>query len=214
LNPLQPRRGGRIALRARTAGLLVYSLHLESSGDDEQRTSQLNQVLADQSRHRAEPAAIAGDFNNAMAFQSFMFAGLAPAGFTDAPGNTSGEHRRSSMNHRHPIDWLFVKGAASASGCVERIDDASDHYPIVATLSSALTAEPAAGEFDMTSTIAGDRIENHVAAVVRPLRGSGRGARVVCRMRRAERFRTHLYAASLRCDCSREARSHIGHCYR
>ena len=135
LNPLQPRRGGRIALRARTAGLLVYSLHLESGGGDEQRTSQLNQVLADQSRHPAEHAVIAGDFNNAVAFQSFMFADLAPAGFVDALGNTSGEHRRTSMNHRHPIDWLFVKGAASASGRVERIDGASDHYPIVATLS-------------------------------------------------------------------------------
>jgi len=101
LNPLQPRRGGRIALRARTAGLLVYSLHLESGGDDEQRASQLNQVLTDRSRHPAEVAVIAGDFNNDAAFQSFMLAGLAPAGFADALGNTSGEHRCSSMNHRH-----------------------------------------------------------------------------------------------------------------
>ncbi|HMF59696.1 MAG TPA: endonuclease/exonuclease/phosphatase family protein, partial [Vicinamibacterales bacterium] len=31
-NPFQPRRGGRVALRARTAGLVVYSLHLESGG--------------------------------------------------------------------------------------------------------------------------------------------------------------------------------------
>ena len=37
---MQPRRGGRLALRARTAGLLVYNLHLESGGDDVQRASQ------------------------------------------------------------------------------------------------------------------------------------------------------------------------------
>jgi endonuclease/exonuclease/phosphatase family metal-dependent hydrolase len=134
LNPLQPRRGGRIALRARTAGLLVYSVHLESGGDDEQRTSQLNEVIADQARHPAEHAVIAGDFNNEVAFQSFMFAGLAPAGFADALDNTPGDARRTSINHRHPIDWLFVKGAAHTTGRVERVDDASDHYPVVATV--------------------------------------------------------------------------------
>ncbi len=53
LNPLQPRRGGRIALRARTAGVLVYSLHLESVGGDHQRSSQLKDVLSDQSWQRA-----------------------------------------------------------------------------------------------------------------------------------------------------------------
>jgi len=135
LNPVQPRRGGRIALRARTAGMLVYSVHLESGGDDVQRTSQLNEVLADQSRHPAEHAVIAGDFNNAVAFESFMFAGLAPAGFGDALGDTRGEARRTSINHRHPIDWMFVKGATRTSGRVERIDNASDHYPVVATVS-------------------------------------------------------------------------------
>ena len=106
----------------------------ESGGDDEQRTSQLNQVLADQSRHPAEHAVIAGDFNNAVAFQSFMFAGLAPAGFTDALGDTTGEERRTSMNHRHPLDWMFVKGAARTGGRVERVDGASDHCPVVATI--------------------------------------------------------------------------------
>ena len=30
-NPMQPRRGGRLALRARTAGLLVYNIHLGST---------------------------------------------------------------------------------------------------------------------------------------------------------------------------------------
>jgi endonuclease/exonuclease/phosphatase family metal-dependent hydrolase len=130
-SPLQPRRGGRMALRARTAGFLVYSLHLESGGEDEQRSSQLRQVLDDQARQRDGRVIVAGDFNNAVAFQSFLFAGLAPAGFVDALG---AERRQTSINHRHPIDWLFVKGAARATGYVEQVERASDHYPVVATL--------------------------------------------------------------------------------
>ncbi len=133
-NPMQPRRGGRLALRARTAGLLVYSIHLESGGDDVQRASQLKEVIQDRERRAIEPAIIAGDFNNASAFQSFMFAGLEPAGFADALGSTRGDERRTTINHRHPIDWLFVKGAARVIGRVERVEQASDHYPVVATI--------------------------------------------------------------------------------
>ena len=134
LNPLQPRRGGRIALRARTAGVVVYSVHLESGGDDVQRASQLNEVIADPWRAPTEAAVIGGDFNNASAFQSFMFAGLEPAGFVDALGHARADQRRTSINHRHPIDWLFVKGAARVTGRVERVEDTSDHYPVVATV--------------------------------------------------------------------------------
>jgi len=130
-SPVQPRRGGRMALRARTAGHLVYSVHLESGGEDTQRSSQLREVLADQARQRADHAIIAGDFNNAVAFQSFMFVDLAPAGFVDALGTV---RRETSINHRHPIDWLFVKGAAHATGGVERVEQASDHYPLIATI--------------------------------------------------------------------------------
>jgi endonuclease/exonuclease/phosphatase family metal-dependent hydrolase len=131
LNPAQPRRGGRIALRAHTAGLEFYNLHLESGGDDELRTSQLGEVLDDEARRAPSSAVIAGDFNNAVAFQSFMFADLSPAGFTDALGTD--RDRKTSVNHRHPIDWIFLKGA-HASGHVERIEDASDHYPLVTTI--------------------------------------------------------------------------------
>jgi endonuclease/exonuclease/phosphatase family metal-dependent hydrolase len=132
LNPLQPRRGGRIALRARTAGVLVYSLHLESVGNDRQRSSQLNDVLADQSWQRADGVVIAGDFNNAVGFRSSMFAGFGSAGFVDALGHAP---RRTAVNRRHPIDWLFAKGATQASGPVERVENASDHYPLIATIS-------------------------------------------------------------------------------
>jgi endonuclease/exonuclease/phosphatase family metal-dependent hydrolase len=35
---------------------------------------------------------------------------------------------------RAASDWLFVKGAARNTGRVERVEDASDHYPLVATV--------------------------------------------------------------------------------
>jgi endonuclease/exonuclease/phosphatase family metal-dependent hydrolase len=129
LNPLQPRRGGRIALRARTGGLLVYSLHLESLGDDGRRSSQLNDVLSDQSWQRADNVVIAGDFNNAV--RSSMFGGFGPAGFVDALGSLP---RRTAINLGHPIDWLFAKGARHASGRVDHVENASDHYPLIATI--------------------------------------------------------------------------------
>jgi endonuclease/exonuclease/phosphatase family metal-dependent hydrolase len=130
VNPMQPRRGGRIALVARTAGALWYDLHLESGGDDEQRTRQLQQVLTDLSHQPArEPVVVAGDFNNAVAFQSFMFAGLGQSGFSDALGVVE---RQTSINHRHPIDWIFARGLRATAGRVERVEDASDHYPVVA----------------------------------------------------------------------------------
>jgi endonuclease/exonuclease/phosphatase family metal-dependent hydrolase len=134
LNPDAAAARRRIALRARTAGLVFYSVHLESGGGDELRTSQLHDVLADAARQPAGNMVIAGDFNNRVAFQSFMFSGVAAAGFADAVGS-DGE-RRTSINHRHPIDWMFVRGATARSGHVERVEDASDHYPIVATLST------------------------------------------------------------------------------
>jgi endonuclease/exonuclease/phosphatase family metal-dependent hydrolase len=134
LNPMQPRRGGRMALGARTAGLAVYSLHLESGGDDTMRTSQLHDVLSDRDRGADELALIAGDFNNQVAFQSFMFRGLTANGFVDALADA--RERRTSINHRHPIDWIFVKGAAAMNGRVVSVEDASDHYPLVTTVAA------------------------------------------------------------------------------
>jgi endonuclease/exonuclease/phosphatase family metal-dependent hydrolase len=46
MNPVQPRRGGRIALRARTGGIDVYNVHLESSGADAVRDAQLRLAAA------------------------------------------------------------------------------------------------------------------------------------------------------------------------
>lgn len=131
LNPMQPRRGGRLALQATTAGIRFFNLHLESGGDDKLRTRQLEEVIA-KSKPYGDRAVIAGDFNNDVAFQSFMFAGLGRAGFVDALGATP---RQTSIHHRHPIDWIFLKGATSSAGRVERVDDTSDHYPLVARIS-------------------------------------------------------------------------------
>jgi endonuclease/exonuclease/phosphatase family metal-dependent hydrolase len=76
---------------------------------------------------------IAGDFNNQVAFQSFMFRGLTLNGFADAL--PSGGDRQTSTNHRRQIDWIFVKGASTTGGRVARVDDTSDHYPVTATVS-------------------------------------------------------------------------------
>jgi endonuclease/exonuclease/phosphatase family metal-dependent hydrolase len=131
-NPFQPRRGNRIALRAWTAGLLVYSLHLESGGGDKQRTSQLKDVFTDQAQYPTANVVIAGDFNNSLGVHSFMFDAFRPAGFVDALGSAP---RRTSVNGPHPIDWLFAKGATETTGRVEPVPDASDHYPLIATIS-------------------------------------------------------------------------------
>jgi endonuclease/exonuclease/phosphatase family metal-dependent hydrolase len=131
LNPMQPRRGGRIALNATIAGIRFFNVHLESGGDDGRRTRQLEEVIA-ASGQAGDRAVIAGDFNNDGTFQSFMFEGLRRAGFADALGTTP---RQTSINHRHPIDWMFVRGGTSTGGRVERVDNTSDHYPVVARIS-------------------------------------------------------------------------------
>jgi endonuclease/exonuclease/phosphatase family metal-dependent hydrolase len=133
LNPMQPRRGGRVALRAHTGGLIVYSVHLESGGGDRTRTAQLDDVLADQARQPGERVVIGGDFNNRVAFQSFMFHGLTLNGFADALPSGLND-RQTSINHRHEIDWIFVKGLSRSGGRIERVDNISDHYPVVATV--------------------------------------------------------------------------------
>jgi hypothetical protein len=111
-------------------------VHLESGGDDRLRTAQLSDVLADQARRATERAVIGGDFNNQVALQSFMFRGLASNGFADAL--TSATDRRTSINHQHPIDWIFVKGVTARDGHVARVEETSDHYPVVAAIALRL----------------------------------------------------------------------------
>ncbi len=89
-------------------------------------------MLTDQSWQRADGVVIAGDFNNARGFGSPMFDRFGTAGFVDALGSTP---RQTAVNLGRPIDWVFAKGARQASGHVERVENASDHYRLIATIS-------------------------------------------------------------------------------
>src|SRR5262249_4683944 len=134
LNPLQPRRGARIALRARTAGVLAYDLHVESGGDDRRRQRQLDDVLADAARQPDERVVIAGDFNNSPEVQRSMLAAFAVPHFADAL--PEGRERQTHVGHRHPIDWIFTKWLIASGGRARGIDDASDHYPGVSSVAA------------------------------------------------------------------------------
>lgn len=136
LSPLQPRRGGRITLRVRTADVLIYNAHLESWGSEKLRRKQLDEIVADQARGASDgiPVLIGGDFNNHRPMiRSSMFGRLATASFADALGDADG--RRTSVRHSHPIDWLFTKNLTSREGQVADMNrHASDHYPLFVTL--------------------------------------------------------------------------------
>lgn len=132
LNPVQPRRGGRLVLRARTAGVRVYNAHLESGAHDGLRREQLDDILADAARDRSVAAVLlAGDFNQNPIAGSLLSA-MTTAGFTNALQASAGQ--RTRVSRRYPIDWIFVRHLRPMTGEVIRVDDASDHYPVVATL--------------------------------------------------------------------------------
>lgn len=136
LSPLQPRRGGRITLRVRTADVLIYNAHLESWGSEKLRRKQLDEIVADQARGASDgiPVLIGGDFNNHRPMiRSSMFGRLTTASFADALGDADG--RRTSVRHSHPIDWLFTKNLTPREGQVADMNrHASDHYPLFVTL--------------------------------------------------------------------------------
>jgi endonuclease/exonuclease/phosphatase family metal-dependent hydrolase len=129
-NPLQPRRGGRIALRARVDDVVFYTIHIESGGDDHLRRRQIDETLADASGIAAPAMVIGGDFNNVPPPKSTMFTPLSERGFV----SVSGAGAPTSIRHQHPIDWIFTRGFAQTSAHVQLVARVSDHYPIVATL--------------------------------------------------------------------------------
>ena len=124
LNPAQPRRGGRIALRARSSGAIFYSVHLESGSDEWLRENQVRDILWDVPAD-SDPVVIGGDFNNLGDASSSMFVPLRAAGFSNAM--TPNEAARHAA--RRPIDWIFTKRMA-AKAAVVRAPDASDHDPV------------------------------------------------------------------------------------
>lgn len=149
LNPVQPRRGGRMTLVARSHGILLYNTHIESGGDARLKSAQMAEVLADQAAEAARlavrdgssaPVLIAGDFNNDPIGHSPMFAPLMAADFTDALGEPTGRVP-TSRGSGHPIDWIFVKGltAVSDRGRVVDADAASDHSPVFAAFRAGRT---------------------------------------------------------------------------
>jgi endonuclease/exonuclease/phosphatase family metal-dependent hydrolase len=136
INPAQPRRGGRIALKARTAGLLLYNVHIESGGNDSLQRRQVAEVLLDEARETAAstiPVVIGGDFNNGPMLRSTMFHSLNVADFTDALGSheTRGP---TAFGQRHPIDWIFLKNARGVRGRIVDTKSASDHFPVFAAV--------------------------------------------------------------------------------
>jgi endonuclease/exonuclease/phosphatase family metal-dependent hydrolase len=128
LNPVQPRRGGRMALRARTGGVVFYSVHLESGADEERRAKQVRDIVTD-APSGVEPVIIGGDFNNTGDASSPMFSGLKTKGFENAMAS---DHVAFPVARR-PIDWIFARYAAAAARAVSG-SDASDHDPVIAQL--------------------------------------------------------------------------------
>jgi endonuclease/exonuclease/phosphatase family metal-dependent hydrolase len=138
LSPVQPRRGGRIALKARTAGLQLYNTHIESGGNEALREKQIRQLLDDYTERRADSAraVIAGDFNNVPASRSPIFRALGETGFENALEGIA--PTRTSAGNKHPIDWIFVRGM-TAQGKVLDTGDTSDHFAVVADVTTTAT---------------------------------------------------------------------------
>jgi endonuclease/exonuclease/phosphatase family metal-dependent hydrolase len=137
---LQRRLGGRIALVAEAniygRKVVSYNLHLESKGNDALRLDQLNEVLADCATYVDKPAfVVAGDFN-LHAGGGDAARALRDAGFHDAvqlpelPTSTA----HGLTHHARAIDWIFVSDTPDWSGRVHNDIQASDHYPVSATL--------------------------------------------------------------------------------
>ena len=137
INPVQPRRGGRIALKTRSGGVLLYNAHFESGDDEPLRHKQVAEMLEDQSRETGGmPVVIGGDFNNASILHSSLLGLVTAASFADALGEP--HHRGpTSAGQRHPIDWIFVRNLSPIRGRIVDAGAASDHFPLIAVLDAA-----------------------------------------------------------------------------
>lgn len=135
-NPVQPRRGGRIAIAARTGGLLVYNTHIESGSNERLKERQVAEILAHQSTRRphAEPIVVAGDFNNRSIVRSPALESMTAAQFDDALGEAAATRGPTSLGQPHPIDWIFVKNGAALSGRIVAAPGVSDHSPVFAAV--------------------------------------------------------------------------------
>jgi endonuclease/exonuclease/phosphatase family metal-dependent hydrolase len=137
----QERLGGRIALvtevEVQRERLSVYNLHLESRGDEDLRSAQLDEAIDDAAKRAGRvPTLLAGDLN-------FDVSHAAPAraldhgGFRNALGLPSPHTTtpRGLFRQRRRIDWAYVSGPVEPIlGRVHDTVNASDHYPISFTL--------------------------------------------------------------------------------
>jgi endonuclease/exonuclease/phosphatase family metal-dependent hydrolase len=136
LNPAQPRRGGRIALKARTAGITIYNAHIESGDNRNLQRKQIAEIVADDAlRGVGGPVVIGGDFNSGPLRHASTFASLHAAEFADALGDAA-DRGPTSTGARDPIDWIFVKNLTPARGRVLSLVGVSDHFPVAATVAS------------------------------------------------------------------------------
>ncbi len=141
IEPFQERIGGRLALvcESTIAGkrVVTYNLHLESKGDDVLRCSQIAETLEDARRYDAStPIALAGDFNLDVSSGPASTA-ISQAQFQDAFANQHAPTTPGSfLEPGRTIDWIFTRGLIRASQPqVGRSVSASDHYPLLITLS-------------------------------------------------------------------------------
>jgi endonuclease/exonuclease/phosphatase family metal-dependent hydrolase len=139
INPVQPRRGGRIALTARSGGMVLYNTHIESGGNRGLQRLQIAEILHHlSSRAESAPVLIAGDFNNGPIKGSPTLMSLNAARFDDALGD-AGERGPTSAGQTYPIDWIFSRNAAPVHGRVVDSTNASDHFPLVAAFRASAT---------------------------------------------------------------------------
>jgi endonuclease/exonuclease/phosphatase family metal-dependent hydrolase len=131
---VQPRLGARVALISEHdlngQKLVVYNLHLESKGREVLRVVQMEEVLADVAKYpEGTSIVLAGDLNVEGA-DSPVIGRMEKAGFRRAAGG------KVTTRRGDPLDWIFVRGPVEARDARILSDvRASDHYPVVVTLS-------------------------------------------------------------------------------
>ncbi len=136
-NPIQPRRGARMALHAETFGLRVYNLHVESGKNDRFRRRQVDDVIvAEAERGPADVGVVvAGDFNCGPFGHAPLLERLEQDGFED-PFEDHPRSRRTCVGHRHALDWIFVRGLTPLFAAVGDRREASDHLPVIVRVRS------------------------------------------------------------------------------
>lgn len=136
-NPIQPRRGARMALRADTFGLRVYNLHVESGKNDRFRRRQVDDVIVRESARRpaGSGVVVGGDFNCGPFGHARLLDRLEQHGFEDPFDDHPGT-RRTCIRHRHALDWIFLSGLEPVFAAVGDRRDASDHLPVIVRVRS------------------------------------------------------------------------------